>query len=94
MTRLESVLAQALELSEDDREILLIHVGLSLEEQRYDRWSDPALIAELDRRAREADEHPEILMDWKKAEKFIFGGPTPTPNLTPVRAGATAAEAV
>lgn len=34
----------------------------------------PLLIAELDRRAREADEHPETLMDRSEAEKFIVDG--------------------
>ena len=71
MTRLESVLAQALELSEDDREILLIHVHESLPESK-DPWADPALVAELDRRVGHAVKHPETVMEWEQAEKFIF----------------------
>lgn len=74
MTRLESVLAQALELSEGDREILLILVHESLPKPKDPIWTDPALIAELDRRSKEADEHPETLMEWDEAEKEIFAG--------------------
>lgn len=74
MTQLESVLSQALTLSEDDRESLLIHLHESLPKPKDDFWTDPALIAELDRRSKEADEHPETLMEWEEAEKEIFEG--------------------
>ena len=73
MTRLESVLAQALALSEDDREILLIHVHESLPESK-DPWADPAFIAELDRESKYADEHPESVLEWEDAKKEIFEG--------------------
>jgi len=74
MTRLESVLAQALELDETDREILVIQVSQSLTDaEGGELWSDPAFIAHLREVSRHADEHPETLMEWADAEKEIFG---------------------
>lgn len=72
VTKYESVLAQALELTEEERELLAtqIHPGLSKD---YAWTESPAYIAELERRVRHAGEHPETLVDWEDAEREIFG---------------------
>ncbi|MEO8540293.1 MAG: addiction module protein [bacterium] len=71
MTKFESVLTQALELDEDERQLLAMRLEMSLDETKdpgYDaHWSAEikTRVAELDR--GEADE-----MDWDDAMKFIF----------------------
>ena len=74
MTRYESVLTQALELDEDDRELLMIQVSESLEASKSDPFDNPSFIAMLDRESKYADEHPESLLEWRDAEKEIFEG--------------------
>ena len=74
MTKYETVLTQALELDEKDRELLMIQVGESLEGSSTGPFDAPAFLAELERRSKYADEHPEELMEWDEAEKEIFGG--------------------
>jgi hypothetical protein len=74
VTKYESVLTQALELEEEDRELLMIQVSQSLEANKSDPFDNPAFIAMLDRESKYADEHPESLLEWKDAEKEIFEG--------------------
>lgn len=74
VTKYESVLTQALELEEEDRELLMIQMSQSLEASKTDFFDNPAFIAMLDRESRYADEHPESLLEWKDAEKEIFEG--------------------
>ncbi|MCC6960640.1 MAG: hypothetical protein IT301_12400 [Dehalococcoidia bacterium] len=64
MTTLDAVVAQALELSPNERAILVLRVQESLA---------PDLESMLKREAQCADEHPESLLDWEDAEKVIFG---------------------
>lgn len=74
MTKLESVLAQALEMEEEDRELLVIQVSQSLGDvDSQQQWNNPALIAYLREVSKHADEHPETVLDWEAAEKEIFG---------------------
>ncbi len=72
VTKYESVLTQALDLDEEDRELLVLQVSLSLE-GGPDPLADPRLIQELDRRVQHAREHPETALEWKEAELAIFG---------------------
>jgi hypothetical protein len=74
MTKYETVLTEALKLDDRERELLVIEVTQSLEIPEGGMWEDPRLIAELERRSKHADEHPEELMEWDDAEKEIFGG--------------------
>jgi hypothetical protein len=71
MTRYESVLSHALELSEEDRESLVIRLGLSLD-LGCSPVDEQAFIAELERLSREAAADPDGDMDWEEAERDIF----------------------
>ena len=71
MTRYESVLNQALELSEEDRELLMVRIGLSLEglpRAEYDAVWAP----EIKRRVAAVDSGEEELIGWDDAERMIF----------------------
>jgi hypothetical protein len=69
MTKFESVLAQALELDEDDRQLLAIRLNLSVERQPgYDEaWAE-----EIKRRIERLDRGEADEVDWQDAESFIF----------------------
>ena len=73
VTKYESVLAQALELSEEERELLAIQVGLSLNESPaggYEtRWE-----AEIKRRIEAVDRGEEEEMDWEEVREELMGG--------------------
>ena len=73
MTKYESVLSQALELDDRERELLIIEVTQSLESPDPPIWDDPRFKQEIERRVQHAREHPETLMEWDEAEKAIFG---------------------
>lgn len=70
MPTLEQVRQDALALSQDDRELLVVHLHASFEkEPGYDEaWS-----AEIQRRIKAIDDGTEELVDWEDAEEFIFG---------------------
>jgi hypothetical protein len=74
VTKYESVLTQALELDEEEDELLMIRVSMSLDAGKTDPFDNPSFIAMLDRESRYADEHPESLLEWDEAEKEIFEG--------------------
>jgi hypothetical protein len=71
VTKYESVLAQALELSDEERELLVVQLWDYKPE--LDPFLNPEFIAELERRSLHAKEHPETLVPWEVAEKEIFG---------------------
>jgi len=67
MPTLEQVRADAAQLSDDDRELLMVELAASLrpqtpeEQEAYDReWE-----AEIERRLRDIDEGREQLIPWK-----------------------------
>jgi len=70
VTKFESVLAQALELDDEDRELLAIRLGLSLEET--EPGYDEAWEAEIQRRLEALDRGEADEVEWEVAEKFIF----------------------
>ena len=71
MTKFESVLSQALELDEEERQLLALRLEMSLgetQEPGYDvSWS-----AEIKRRVEELDRGEADEIDWDDAMKFIF----------------------
>ena len=71
MTKYESVLAQALELTEEERELLMIRVGLSLEEASPGKH-DPYWDGEIKHRLEALEKGEEELVDWDEAERLIF----------------------
>ncbi|MGE3074033.1 MAG: addiction module protein [Dehalococcoidia bacterium] len=71
MTKFESVLNQAMELDEDEREMLAIRLGMSLREQKEPGY-DEAWAAEIKKRLEEIDRGEAELVDWEEAEKLIF----------------------
>ncbi len=70
MTKYESVLAQ--ELTAEERELLAVQVTTGLEPD-YGWMERDTFVAELERRMRHADAHPETLVEWDEAEREIFG---------------------
>ena len=71
------MLSDALALSEDEREMLAIEIGLSLETADAERPTEEQFIAQLRRISAYAEEHPESLMDWNEAQREIFGALLP-----------------
>ncbi len=71
VTKYESVLAQALELTEDERELLMVRLGLTLRETPSDEY-DAYWTAEIKRRLEALDGGEEELIPWDDAEKMIF----------------------
>ena len=71
MTKFESVLSQALELDELERQMLALRLEMSLGEEK-DPGYDAAWEAEVKRRLNEIDRGEVELIDWDDAIKFIF----------------------
>ena len=71
MTKFESVLSQALELDEDERQLLAMRLEMSLGEVK-DPGYDAAWSAEIKRRVEELERGEADEMDWDDAMKFIF----------------------
>lgn len=71
MTKFEAVLEQALELDEEDRQLLAIRLEMSLNETR-DPGYDAAWEAEIKRRVEEVERGEAELIEWDDAMKFIF----------------------
>ena len=69
-TNYESVLAQALELPEDERELLMINVGLSLKESPGDDY-DAYWESEIKRRLEALEKGDEDEMDWDEFRKEL-----------------------
>lgn len=71
MTKFEAVLTQAMELDEDEREMLAIRLGMSLSDEKEPGY-DEAWAAELKKRLDEIDRGEADLVDWENAERLIF----------------------
>ncbi|MGE0600206.1 MAG: addiction module protein [Dehalococcoidia bacterium] len=71
MTKFESVLSQAMELDEDEREMLAIRLGMSLSEQKEPGY-DEAWAAEIKKRLEEIDRGEADLVDWEEFEKELM----------------------
>lgn len=71
VTKFESVLSQALELDEDERQMLALRLEMTLGEEKvpgYDAYWE----AEIQRRIEELDRGEADEVDWDEAMKFIF----------------------
>ena len=64
MTKFESVLSQALELDEDERQLLAMRLRMSLAEAKGPGY-DQAWKAEIERRVGEIDRGEVELTDWE-----------------------------
>ena len=71
VTKFESVLEQALELDEDEREMLVLELEIALGECT-DSDDDEAWDAELKERLNAIDRGEDELVDWDEAERLIF----------------------
>jgi hypothetical protein len=71
VTKFESVLTQAMELDEDERQLLAIRLGMSIGDEKEPGY-DEAWSAEIKRRLEEIDRGDADLVDWEEAEKLIF----------------------
>ncbi len=71
MTKFESVLEQALELSEDERQMLALRLGMTLSEEKEPGY-DAAWQAEIEKRLDALDRGEDELVEWDEAEKLIF----------------------
>ena len=71
MTTFETVLSQALELDEEERQLLAIRLEASLGEAK-DPGYDAAWEAEIKRRVEEVERGEADEVDWDEAMKFIF----------------------
>lgn len=71
MTKFETVLSQALELDEEERQLLAIRLEASLGEAK-DPGYDAAWEAEIKRRVEEVERGEADEVDWDEAMKFIF----------------------
>lgn len=71
MTKFESVLSQALELDEEERQLLALRLEASLGEAKEPGY-DAAWEAEIKRRVEELERGEVELIEWDDAMKFIF----------------------
>jgi hypothetical protein len=71
VTKFETVLTQAMELDEDERQLLAIRLGMSIGDEKEPGY-DEAWSAEIKRRLDEIDRGEADLVDWEEAEKLIF----------------------
>jgi hypothetical protein len=71
VTKFETVLTQAMELDEDERQLLAIRLGMSIGDEKEPGY-DEAWSAEIKRRLDEVDRGEADLVDWEEAEKLIF----------------------
>lgn len=72
VTAYESVLQQAPAHNLDDRAILIAELTSSVESDMCDPFEDPQFRAEIERRIRETDEHPERLIPWETVRAELF----------------------
>jgi hypothetical protein len=70
VTKFESVLNQALELDEDEREMLALRLGMTLSDAKEPGY-DQAWAAELKKRLAEIDRGEADLMDWEEFRKEL-----------------------
>ena len=70
VTKFDSVLAQALELDDEERELLAIRLGLGLAET--EPGYDEAWESEIQKRLEELDRGQAQVVDWDEAQKLIF----------------------
>jgi hypothetical protein len=70
VTKFESVLNQALELDEDEREMLALRLGMTLSDDKEPGY-DEAWAAELKKRLAEIDRGEADLMDWEEFRKEL-----------------------
>jgi putative addiction module component (TIGR02574 family) len=71
VTKFESVLEQALALSDEDRELLAIRIDMNLPK---DEGHDEAWAAEIKRRLEEFDRGEADEMDWEDFRKELVEG--------------------
>lgn len=74
MATYDSVLADALALPPEDRELLLMRLGWSLREERPDDY-DEAWRAEIRRRMDEVEAGTADLMDWEEFRAELMKPP-------------------
>jgi hypothetical protein len=74
VTKFESVLSQALELDEEERQLLALRLEASLGEAKEPGY-DAAWEAEIKRRVEELERGEVELIEWDDAMKFIFESP-------------------
>ena len=72
VTAYESLLQQALALDLDHRALLIAQLTSSIEADACDPFDDPEFRAEIERRLRDADEHPERLIPWETVRAELF----------------------
>ena len=70
MPTVESVLEEAMKLSQDERELVATQLLCTIEK---DPGWEEAWAAELDRRWAAIQKDPSRLMDWEDAEAEMFG---------------------
>jgi putative addiction module component (TIGR02574 family) len=70
VTKFESVLNQALELDEDEREMLALRLGMTLSDDKEPGY-DEAWAAELKKRLAEIDRGEADLVDWEEFRKEL-----------------------
>ena len=70
------VLHDALELSEDEREMLVCRLTASIDGETDDWLSDNEFLSEMRRRSDEARKHPENLVQWETVREELFGDST------------------
>ncbi|MFN8615685.1 MAG: addiction module protein [Dehalococcoidia bacterium] len=71
MTKFESVLSQALELDEDERQMLALRLEASLGEER-DPGYDAAWEAEIKRRVDELERGEVELVEWEEVRRDLM----------------------
>lgn len=71
MTKFESVLSQALELDENDRQLLAMRLSMSLGEAKEPGY-DQAWEAEIKRRLEEIERGEVELIDWEEVRSDLM----------------------
>ena len=71
MTKFESILAQAMELDEDERRLLAVRLGLSIGDEKEPGY-DEAWSAEIKKRLDEIDRGEADLVDWEDFRKELI----------------------
>ena len=70
MTKFESVLAEALKLDEDERQLLAIRLGLSVSDDKESGYDD-AWAKEIKQRLAEIDRDEAELVEWEEFRKEL-----------------------
>ena len=71
VTKFEAVLTQAMELDEDERQLLAIRLGMSIGDEKEPGY-DEAWSAEIKRRLDEVDRGEADPMDWEEFRKELI----------------------